>query len=56
MRLGVAAGDTESTFSKSVIEVTAFPDVSGLSGQVLSDIMVKVAFITKGAFPVFLQE
>lgn len=55
MCLAKAAGKTVSAFSKCVIEVAALPDVGRLGGKVLSDVMVKVAFISKGAFPIFLQ-
>lgn len=55
MRLGKAAGQAVSAFAKSVIEVAAVPDVGGLGGQVLRNIVVKVAFVSKGAFPVVLQ-
>lgn len=54
MRLGKAAGETVSTLSKCVIEVAAFPDVSGLGGHILCDVMVKAAFVSEGAFPVVL--
>lgn len=55
MRLGEAAGQAVSTFANSVIEVAAVPDVGGLGGQVFRNVMVKVAFVSKGAFPVVLQ-
>lgn len=55
MCLGKATGQTVSAFSKCVIEVAALPDVGRLGGKVLSDVMVKVAFISKGAFSIFLQ-
>lgn len=55
MSLGEAARETISTLSECVIEVAAFPDVSGLSGQVLGYVMVKVAFVSEGAFPVSLD-
>lgn len=55
MRLGKAAGQAVSAFAKGVIEVAAVPDVGGLGSQVLRNVMVKVAFVSKGAFPVDLQ-
>lgn len=55
MCLGEAAGQTVGTFSKCVIEVAALPNVGRLSGQVLGDVMVKVAFVSEGAFPIGLQ-
>lgn len=51
MGLGKAAGHAVGTFSKSFIDVTALPDISGLRGHVCHDIMVKVALVSKGAFP-----
>lgn len=55
MCLGKAAGHTIRAFSKCVIEVTALSDVGRLGGKVLSNVMVKVAFISEGAFSIFLQ-
>lgn len=52
--LGEAAGEPVFTLSKRVVEITMFPDVGRLIGQVLCDIMVKDAFLPKLTFTVFL--
>lgn len=52
---GKAAHQAISTPPKGVIEVAALPDISRLGAHVVRDIVVKVAFISKGAYFIFLQ-
>lgn len=53
--LGKAAHQTISTLPKGVIEVAALPDISRFGAHVVSDTVVKVAFISEGAYSVLLQ-
>lgn len=56
MRLGKTTGQAICAFSKGVKEVAVVPNVSRLGGQVIWDVVVKVTFVSKGAFPVRLQQ
>lgn len=53
--LGKAAGESISTLPKGLIEVAALPDISRLGAHVVGDTVVKVAFISKGAYFILLQ-
>lgn len=55
MGLGKAAGQTISTLPKGVIEVAALPNISRLGAHVVRHTVVKVAFISKGAYFILLQ-